>query len=307
MDRRRFGLVNINGAFCSSEEARVSVFDHGFLYGDSVYEVMSCHEGVPFALDRHLLRLTRSAERLHMDSNVPSHGKITEEIKKSFVEYRKRFPQLNNNCYMRLIVTRGVGDISFDPAVCEHPTVIIILLPLPVFPAAYYQDGIQISLVSVKRNLREAVDPAIKSGNYLNNVLAYMEAKSRGAIDAVMTNSEGYLTEMTAANILIVKNGAVLTPRLESGILEGVTRGLIKEICSENGISFVEKNMLPEELFGADEAFITGTLKEIMPVYACDDKKIGTQCPGPVVKRITDLFKDRMKQMLAEDRKHFRG
>lgn len=279
--------VNLNGAL--GNDAQVSVFDHGFLFGDSVYEVVVTHRGQPCFLERHLKRLRNSALALSLD--IPwSDAQLTGEVMRTVQDAG------NPESYIRIIVTRGEGEINIDPTSCTRPQFLVMVTALKAYPGDHYQKGINVALVSVKRNVKEAVNPGIKTGNYLNNILAKMEANRSGAADALMLNSEGHLTECTTSNFFFVAEGRVFTPSLDCGILAGITRDLVIHLAQENGILVEEGRWPPESLQQAQEAFLTGTTKRVMPITRLDGKPLGPGAPGPVTRqlmRLYDLLLDR--------------
>ncbi len=273
--------INFNGAI--QDYAEISVLDHGFLFGDSVYEVVATHGNKPCFLEQHLERLRNSAVGISLE--IPYDDEW-------FVEQIDRTVQLANfdESYIRIIVTRGVGEIDIDPSSCDRPNIIIITAPAKVYSGQYYENGIDLALVSVKRNAREALNPGIKTGNYLNNILAKMEATRQGAQDALMLNAQGNLTEGTTSNFFFVNGGKLFTPSLDCGILSGITREMAIQLALENGVPLEEGHWPPEELSQAEEAFVTGTVKKIMPATRLDGKPIGNGKPGPITLRFMRLY-----------------
>ena len=265
----------------------IPVFDHGFLYGDSIYETFRTVEGYPLQLSGHIDRLFRSARPLELKIPLTKH-KIASEILKTIKTYWKKHTK--EDLYIRVIVTRGVGDIGFDPELCPRPSWMIIAKKFVPAPEKLYKTGIKISLVSTIRNHPKSIDPKIKSGNYLNNLLAYLEARRHHASDAVMPNIDGYITEATTNSVFLVKKGVLLTPSLDSGILESLTRELIIEIAKKNHISVREKKITKAEFLAADECFLAGSLKGILPVTQCDLKKIGKGRVGPITQKLLHLL-----------------
>jgi branched-chain amino acid aminotransferase len=276
-------VVVLDGEAFEPEDARISVFDHGFLFGDSVYEVVRTRHGRPFLLDPHLARLRSSAEELYLE--VP----YTDDALREEVRHALELAG-NGESYVRIILTRGVGELDLHPRSCEKPTLILIAGPLKVPPESAYRTGIRLAIVGRRRHDPLALSPTAKTGNYLNNVLAIVEARRRGADDAVMLNADGYLTEGTTANVFFVKDGVVRTPELLSGILEGITRGLVIKLLAGEGISCVEGLYTGDDLRAADEAFITSTTRDVMPVREVDDAAIGTGCPGPTAVLLRRLI-----------------
>ncbi|MGP0564855.1 MULTISPECIES: aminotransferase class IV [unclassified Nitrospina] len=281
--------INLNGTIAN--DASISVLDHGFLFGDSVYEVVSTINGRVVFLAEHLRRLRQSAAALNLD--IPySDTKFGEEV------HRTLQSAGNTESYVRIIVTRGVGELDLDPTSCTSPNVIILAKEAVIYPQENYDKGIHLALVSVKRNLKESLNPGLKTGNYLNNVLAKMEANRTGAADALMLNSSGYLTECTTSNIFFVQDGRIFTPSLDCGILEGITREKILRLARENGFLVEEGEWPPEALEQAEEAFITGTVKKIMPVTLLNSRPVGNGKPGPTTRKLMRLYEDFLKRVL---------
>jgi len=281
------GIVNVNGRITPIHKATIAVFDHGFLYGDSVFETMRTIDHSPFQFSKHLDRLFHSAEGLSL--NIPfSRKNLTKEIFRTMSGYYKKYPQ--SELYVRVVVTRGYGDIGFDPKLCPKPSLVIIIKKLKPLPQKFYEEGVGVALVPIIRNHPKALDPNIKSGNYLNNVLAYIEAKKRGAFDAILLNEEGYLTEASNSNLFLVKGGALRTPSLESGVLRGLTRAFILEVAEKHHLPVQETLIKKEELYAADECFISSVLKRILPVTRCDGEPIGSGRVGPMTAQLLQWF-----------------
>ncbi|MCA8911088.1 MAG: aminotransferase class IV [Planctomycetes bacterium] len=284
--------ISIDGKFVSEPDAKVSVLDHGFLFGDSIYEVVRTVDGKLFAADRHLARLHGSAEKLNMqlqrdDQWLLQHWRDMH-AKRGGVE-----------SYLRIIITRGVGPLSLDFTDCEKQTVIGIAKPLNKWPDHDYAHGCKIVLAQVRRNPKQSTDPAVKSGNYLNNVLALQEARAQGATEAVMMNVQGHVTEATTSNVFMIKDGVVKTPALKEGLLEGVTRGFILQVCQKLEIPCEEAVFTGDELLGADEVFITGTTRDVMPVGFIGDHKIKLT-PGSLTIKIANAY----HEMLHDPNNH---
>lgn len=283
--------ISLNGNI--QDEAVVSVLDHGFLFGDSVYEVIGTHNGIPCFVDKHLRRLRGSADGIFL--TLPySDERFIAEIDRTLLSAANQ-----GESYIRVVVTRGIGEIDIDPSSCERPNVIVYVTPLKTHPPALYESGIKVALVSVKRNAKEALNPAIKTGNYLNNVLAKMEANRLGAKDALMMNPSGYLTECTTSNFFFVREGRILTPSLDCGILSGITREIIIQLAGENGFLVEEGGWFPDELEKADEAFITGTVRKVMPVTSLDGQNIGNGKPGPVTQKLIRLYDGLLQRLFT--------
>lgn len=276
--------IYIDGKFYNERDAKVSVFDHGFLYGDGVFEGIRAYHGRVFKLKEHIDRLFYSAKAILLD--VPmSHAQICRATVETV-----RANKLKDS-YIRLIVTRGIGSLGLNPKSCGKPSVIIIAGKIQVYPAALYARGLDIITVPTVRNLHSAVNPAIKSLNYLNNILAKIEATNAGVEEAVMLNSEGYVAEGTADNLFIIKNGALMTPPLSAGALYGITRQTVMELAETAGLKVSEPNLTRYDLFNADECFVTGTGAEIMPVVKIDGRVIGSGKPGPLTKKLVEEYR----------------
>ena len=265
--------IFIDGKFCSERDAKVSVFDHGLLYGDGVFEGIRAYNSRVFKLKEHIDRLYYSAKAILLE--IPM---TPAEMMKATVE-TIRANKLRD-CYVRLIVTRGIGTLGLNPRSCKKPCVIIIAGKIQVYPAELYARGMDIVTVPTVRNLHSAVNPAIKSLNYLNNILAKIEANNAGVEEAVMLNAEGFVAECTADNLFIIKHGALFTPPNYAGALYGITRGTVMELAEQSGLKVSETNLTRYDLFNADECFLTGTGAEIMPVIKIDGRVIGSGQPG---------------------------
>ena len=275
--------INFNGELY--DELSISVMDHGFLFGDSVYEVVSTHNNHPCFLDKHLDRLNNSAQAISL--TIPHDREwFREQLKLTLVAAG------NEESYIRIIVTRGIGEINIDPSSCESPNIILIVMDVTSYSQSFYEKGIQVALVSIKRNPVDSLNPNIKTGNYLNNVLAKMEAEKLGAQDAIMVNPWGYLTEGTTSNLFFVCDGHILTPSMDCGILSGITREIIIQLAKENGLHIEEGKWPGAELLKADEIFLTGTIKKVMPVSHLDGRPVGSGKPGPITLRLLRLYDD---------------
>ncbi len=281
--------VSINGKIVSPKDACVSVFDHGFLFGDSIYEVIRTVDGKLFMWDEHIKRLHSSADYIGLEIPV-SDKTLLNWCMKTIEEGR------NKESYIRLIITRGKGEVHIDPDKAKKPNVIFIVKKFEPYPEEYYRNGIKVTLASVRRNHPLALNPAAKTGNYLNSVLALREAKSFGAVDALMLSHSAYLTEATTSNLFFVSRGVLCTPSLSCGLLSGITRKIITEAAQRIGIQIKEGKFRKKSLFDADEAFLSSTLKDIMPiveVYDVDDErsvKIGRGRPGPITRKLMDIW-----------------
>ena len=277
-------LIFIDGEFLPRAEAKISVFDHGVLYGDGVFEGIRCYNGYVFKLDEHLERLYDSAKSLMLQIPIP-----IDTMKQNVLETLRQ-NQLHEG-YIRLIVTRGIGDLGLDPDKCEHPSVIIIADKIKLYPQHFYENGLEVVTVSVRRNYAEAINPRIKSLNYLNNILAKIEAKQSGAGEALMLNSDGYVVECSGDNIFWVKNEIIVTPPSYIGILEGVTRNSVIALAREAGFQVEERVFTRHDLYIADECFLTGTAAEVIPVVKLDQRVIGNGEPGKVTQKLIAAFR----------------
>jgi len=289
--------VNVNGQVFDQEHAVVSVFDHGFLYGEGVYETLRTYNGQPFLFDRHMRRLRKSAEMLTL--GVP----ITNaEIDARFRE-TARAAGLGDSpaheAYIRILVTRGVGELSYDPAACPTPSVVVIVKPHVAPPAEVFERGVKVALVEIVRNHPGSVSPLIKSNNLLNNALAMQQAARCGGFEGVMRNYRGELAECTQSNLFIVKSGAALTPPIDAGLLPGITREFLFEIGAEAAIPVREAVLKDTDLLGADEAFLTSSTREVVPIVQVDDRRIGAGVPGPITRRLLQGFR-RQAHMLTQ-------
>ncbi len=284
-------LVYLNGHFVAKEQAQISVFDHGFLYGDGIYETMRAYEGKIFLLNKHLARLKHSADAISLRLPL-SAGKIGDALNESL--------RVNNlrEAYVRLHISRGPGEIGLDPALCAAPTMVIITKLFHDYPAAYYERGVSVTIVKTRRNHPLALPPSIKGTNFLNNILAKIEAIKAHAYEGIMLNWEGYVAEGTISNIFLVKRGVLSTPRLDTGILKGVTRDLVLGLARRNKIPVTEAMLRPKDLVSADECFITNTTMEIMPVTTIDKKPIGKGIPGPVTAALHQTYQKEVRLRL---------
>jgi branched-chain amino acid aminotransferase len=275
--------IFMDGKYCSESDAKVSVFDHGLLYGDGVFEGIRAYHGRVFKLKEHIDRLFYSAKAILLELPM-SHAQLMAATVETCRENNLR------DGYIRLVVTRGVGTLGLNPRTCKKPSVIIIADKIQLYPPEYYQRGLDIITVPTVRNLHSALNPAIKSLNYLNNILAKIEANNAGVEEAVMLNAEGFVAECTGDNLFIVKNGALFTPPLSAGALYGITRQTVVDLAEAAGLKVSEPNLTRYDLFNADECFITGTAAEIVPVVKIDARIIGTGRPGPITRRLEEDY-----------------
>lgn len=276
--------VYIDGKLYDKENAKVSVFDHSFLYGDGVFEGIRAYAGKVFKFDEHIERLYDSAKACLL--SVPIEP---EEMKQAILDTMAA----NNltDSYIRVVISRGTGDLGLDPRKCPKSTVVIITTTINLYPAEFYETGMPLITASTRRASPAVLDPRIKSCNYLNNILAKTEATRAGCAEAIMLNELGQVAECTADNIFIVWKGVVRTPATWSNILAGITRNTVIELAKEAGIPVEECSMTRYDLYSADEAFLTGTAAEIMPVIAIDQRQIGNGKPGPVTKDLLRRFR----------------
>jgi branched-chain amino acid aminotransferase len=277
-------LACVNGKVTAAEEATVSVLDNGFAFGDAVYETLRTYGGRPFHLDRHLARLRASAARLGFDVGPEEDG-----LRRPLDDLLARAG--NAESYIRFIVSRGRGDLSYDFGRVQGPTLVLVVRPLVPMPAAFYEEGVLLAVASVRRNHPDALDPAIKSCNLLNNLLATREARARGAFEAVLLNAAGDVAEGAGSNVFAVKAGVARTPPLSAGILAGITRQVVLELAPAAGVTVREEALRPADLREADEVFLTSTLKECLPARTIDGVPVGTGRPGPVTRRLLDAYR----------------
>ena len=275
--------IFIDGKYYEKEKAKISVFDHGLLYGDGVFEGIRAYHGRVFKLTEHVERLFCSAKAILL--TIPM---TPAAVARAVVETCRR--NKIRDGYIRLLVTRGEGTLGLDPRSCAKASVIIIAATIQLYPQEFYEKGLTIITVPTTRNLHSALNPAIKSLNYLNNILAKIEAQNGGCEEAVMLNSEGYVSEGTGDNLFIVKGGRLLTPPLSAGTLYGITRATVMELAVESGMLVAEPNLTRYDLFNADECFLTGTGAEIVPVVKIDGRVIGTGQPGPLTRQLEERY-----------------
>ena len=279
--------VNVNGRISAEQDAVIPVFDHGFLYGEGIYETMRAYGGRLFLFDRHLRRLRNSARLIDLVLPFANDDELLAHIRDTIDAAKLE----RNEAYIRVMITRGVGELTYDLKATPQPSWVIIVKPLIPPTAEVYDRGVKVALVDVVRNHPQSVNPMIKSNNLMNSALAAQEALKRGGFEAVMRNYRGELTECTQSNLFIVKNGAALTPPLECGLLPGITREFIFELGRDNGIEVREQVLRDEDLFGADEAFLTSTTREVLPIVAVDQRAIGNGKPGAVTLKLLEIFR----------------
>ena len=286
-------LIYLDGKLVPAQEAKVSVFDHGLLYGDGIFEGIRVYDGNIFRLTEHIQRLYESAKTIWME--IPMTDKEVESATVKTVEANGM-----RNAYIRLVVTRGRGDLGIDPSSCPKPTFFIICATIQLYPEEFYETGIPLITASTRRIPMEFLDPRIKSLNYLNNILAKIEARKAGVPEAVMLNLSGRVAECTADNIFIMRNGKLKTPRLTEGALPGVTRWATLELAHESGLRVKETVLGLHDLYNADECFLTGTGAEIIPVVSIDGRQIGDGKPGATTLDLLGRFR---KLRVADGRK----
>jgi len=276
--------IYIDGKYYDRGEAMISVFDHGLLYGDGVFEGIRIYNGKVFKLKEHVERLYQSAKAILLDIPI-NRTEMENAVLDAVHENAKK------DGYIRLVVTRGEGPLGLDPAQCTKPSVIIIVGDIQLYPQEYYEKGIAVVTAASRRMPADSLDPRVKSLNYLNNIMAKVEAKQSGCLEAVLLNHQGYVTECTADNIFIVKDGTLLTPAPHYGALDGITRMTVMNIALSCGITSRETALTRYDLYTADECFMTGTGAEIMPVTKIDGRLIGSGEPGPATKSLIEEFR----------------
>ena len=279
----------LDGKLVDKADAKVSVYDHGLLYGDGVFEGIRVYNGKIFECDAHVDRLYASAKSIRLEIPID---------KKAFTEAMEQTVAANEftNCYIRAVVTRGVGDLGIDPKKSRKPSVFIIADTIAIYPKSMYDDGIATIVSSYIRNHPNSCSPRIKSLNYLNNILGKIEANDAGVPEAIMLNHDGNVSEATADNVFIVRNGAVLTPATTDGILEGITRQVIIKLCMKLGIPCRETQIQRHDLYVADEMFLTGSGAEVMPVTMVDKRQIANGKVGPITKKLLEAFRQYIRE-----------
>ena len=280
--------VFLNGKFVERSKAVVSVFDHGLLYGDGVFEGIRSYDGLVFKLREHVDRLCESAHTIMLRMPM-SKPQLIDVVTRSLRVNRLR------DAYIRLVVTRGEGDLGLDPRKCKHPTVFVIADRIALYPKKLYDEGLALITVATQRNVPEALNPQIKSLNYLNNILAKIEAITAGFEEAIMLSSSGYVTECTGENLFIVKGRHLVTPPPYIGVLRGITRQTVMELAGAQRLTVREELLTRHDLFNADEVFLTGTAAEIVPVVKIDGRQIGAGRPGPMTQALRQAFRQATK------------
>jgi branched-chain amino acid aminotransferase len=282
-------LIYFDGKLVKKEEAKISVFDHGVLYGDGVFEGIRCYNCLVFKLKEHIDRLYCSAQAISLQ--IPMKK---QEMQKAVVDTLKA--NHLKDAYIRLVVTRGVGDLGLDPRNCSKPTIFIIADKIRLYPQELYKQGLTIVTVATRKNIPESLSPQIKSLNYLNNILAKIEAINAGVPEAVMLDQNGFVTECTGDNIFIIKNKVLKTPPVYVGILNGVTRSSVLEVASKVGLKVQECMLTRFDLFTADEMFLTGTAAEVISVVKMDSRLINDGKVGPLTLKLTEEFRKLTKK-----------
>jgi branched-chain amino acid aminotransferase len=285
--------IYLNDRFVKEDQAQVSVFDHGFLYGDGVYETIRSYGEKIFMRDQHLARLRRSAEGIGL--TIPKRdwpSLLHESMERNSVGNDR------TDACIRITISRGTGDIGLDPALCPTPTVVIMAKPLKPPPPERYRTGVSLVVAQTRRNLPSALDPQIKATNFLNNIQAKREAIAAGAFDSVLLNWEGHLTECTVSNLFFVQSGRLFTPALSCGILDGITRGIILSLAREAGIPINEGRFTTEALMAAEECFLSNTTMEVMPATQLNGQPIGHGTPGLLTGRLHQIFVAQRRKFL---------
>ncbi len=279
------GIVYVNGRFVSKEEASVSVYDHGFLYGDGIFEGIRCYNGRVFKLTEHVDRLFESALTLRLEiplSRAEVAGAIVETVRRSGL----------HDAYIRPVVSRGPGDLGIDPRKCPKANVVIIVDSIQLYPEEAYRKGLRLVTTSTRQRPVDVLNPRIKTCNYLNNIMARLEANLAGADEGLMLTTEGYVGECTADNVFVVRKGRVVTPPAYIGILQGVTRQTVLDLCATLGVPAAEQVITLHDVYTADECFLTGTGAELGPVVEVDGRAIAGRKPGPVTMKILAAFRE---------------
>ncbi len=280
--------IYLNGEYVKEEAAKVSVFDHGLLYGDGIFEGIRAYHNRVFKLDQHIDRLYENAHSIMLNLWLTK-----EEMKEVVLETLRKNGL--RDAYIRLVVTRGYGDLGLDPAKCPKATIFCIAAKIQLYPQELYDTGLVVNTVATRRNSNEATNPRFKSLNYLNNIMAKMESKLTGTIEAIMLNNEGHVAEATGDNIFIIKNGVLITPPTYAGVLEGVTRNAVMEIARQRGMEVKETLFSRHDVYSADECFLTGTAAEVISVIKVDGRVVGSGKPGKITKELNTEFRELTK------------
>lgn len=277
-------IIYCNGEFVPESEAKVSIFDHGFLYGDGIFEGIRAYNGRVFKLYEHLKRLYESARSINLNIKIS-----IDEMQELVLETLRR-NELKDG-YIRLVVSRGKGNLGLDPRTCPESGIFCIADQITLFPSSMYENGLEVKTVAIRRNNSDSLNPRIKSLNYLNNILAKIEALQSGVMEAVMLNQDGYVAEGTGDNIFIYKDGILTTPPIYAGILEGVTRNTVLDLAEHMGIKTRQELFTRHDLYTAEECFLTGTAAELIPTIKVDSREIGKGVPGEIFKKLLKEFR----------------
>ena len=281
--------IYINGQYFSREDAKISVYDHGLLYGDGVFEGLRIYSGKVFRLQEHLIRLWDSARSIALEIPI-SIEQLTKDVNETVARNGL------SDGYIRLVVTRGSGALGLDPYKCNDPQVIIIVDKITLYPDSFYQEGLELVTAATIRNHPAALSPRVKSLNYLNNIMAKMEGLKAGCMEALMLNHKGEVAECTGDNIFIVRNGVLTTPPIDAGILEGITRNAVLELAEKAGIANQQIPITRHDIYAADECFLTGSAAEVVAVVKVDERIIGSGKPGPITNQLNDAFRKLVRE-----------
>jgi branched-chain amino acid aminotransferase len=289
--------VNVNGRVSDQEHASISIFDHGFLYGEGVYETLRTYHGQPFLFDRHMRRLRNSAGMLEL--SIPLTDQQVDDRFRETMRVAGLDGGADREAYIRILVTRGIGELTYDPAATPTPSIVVIVKPNVDLPRDVFERGVKVAIVGVVRNHPGTVNPLIKSNSLLNNALAMQEALRHGAFEGVMRNYKGELAECTQSNLFVVKDGAALTPPIDAGLLPGITREFLFEVGTEAGIPVREAVLKDADLLGADESFLTSTTREVVPIVQVGDKTIGSGAPGPITRALLEGYRRKAQALTS--------
>jgi branched-chain amino acid aminotransferase len=289
-------IINVNGRITPASDAVVPALDHGFLYGEGIYEVVRTYHHKPFLFDRHMARLRRSAASLSLVLPFDDAGFLARIRETADVFLRQA--DATEDVYVRLLVTRGVGELNYNPVSCPTPTVVVIVKAFTPLDDEVYTKGVRAALVPVMRNHPGSVSPLIKSNNLLNNALAAQEAYRRGAFEGIMRNYRNEISEGSISNIFVVKDRVVSTPPIDAGLLAGITRGFVLELGPLAGVEMREATLHDQDLLEADEAFLTSSTQEIVPVVQVDEHQVGDGRPGPVTRSLQAAYSTRLREIL---------
>jgi branched-chain amino acid aminotransferase len=290
-------IINVNGRITPARDAVVPALDHGFLYGEGIYEVVRTYHHKPFLFDRHMARLRRSAASISLVLPYDDDGFAARIRETADVFFGQR--DATGDVYVRLLVTRGVGELNYNPAACPTPTVVVIVKAFTPLDDEVYSKGVRAALVPVMRNHPGSVNPLIKSNNLLNNALAAQEAYRRGAFEGIMRNYRNEISEGSISNIFVVRNGVASTPPIDAGLLAGITREFVLELGPLAGVEIRQETLHDQDLLNADEAFLTSSTQEIVPIVQIDDHRVGDGRPGPVTRSLQAAYKTRLREILG--------